>query len=239
MVKRMLPFNYQNLLDRCLHARRRLIQSLLIKDYVEKHRIRKLQIGTGPNLLEGWLNTDAHPGQKGVVFLDARKPFPIGDGVFDYVFSEHQIEHLSFGQGIFMLREVNRILKPHGRIRIATPNLQTLTRLCSAKKKNRLQKKYIDWLFDTSRVLPEMSGHGRTGCFVLNNAFRNWGHQFLYDPETLRKVMVSAGFKEITSHLPGESDDVALRNIESHARSVGVDEEIDRFETMVFEGRIA
>jgi len=236
----MLPFKYRNVVDRYLHARRR---SYLIKEYVEKHRVRKLQIGSGPNLLEGWLNTDgplnadAREGQKGVVFLDARKPFPIGDGLFDYAFSEHQIEHLSFGEGVFMLREVNRILKPRGRIRIATPNLQTLVRLYSAKKKSRLQKRYVDWLFDNSKILPEMSGHGRTGCFVLNNAFRNWDHQFIYDPETLHEVMVSAGFEEITPHLPGESDDLALRNIESHARSVGGDKEIDRFETMVFEGR--
>ena len=241
MVKRMLAFNYRNVLDRYRQARRQSIQSYRIKDYLEKHRIRKLQIGTGPNLLEGWLNTDADtdadPGQKRVVFLDARKPFPIGDDVFDYVFSEHQIEHLSFGEGIFMLREVNRILKPHGRIRIATPNLQTLVRLYSAKKKSRLQKKYIDWLFDKSKIMAEMSGHGRTGCIVINNAFRNWGHQFIYDAETLREVMVSTGFEEITSHLPGKSDDVVLRNIESHARSVGGDKEIDRFETMIFEGR--
>jgi predicted SAM-dependent methyltransferase len=236
MVKRVLSFNYRAVLVHYLHTRRRLKQSYMIADYVKKHRIRKLQIGTGPNLLEGWLNTDMHPENKGVVFLDARKIFPIGDGVFDYVFSEHQIEHLSFGQGIFMLREINRILKPNGRIRIATPNLQTLIRLYSARRKSRLQKKYIDWLFDSSLILPEMTGYDRSACFVINNAFRNWGHQFLYDPGTMRKVMTKAGFVSIRSYLPGESDDAVFRNVESHARAVKGDKKIDKFETMVFEG---
>lgn len=226
--------------DDYLITRSRLIRSYTIAEYLKKHRIRKLQIGAGDNVLKGWLNADLLPKSEQVVFLDARRPFPMKDGVFDYVFSEHQIEHLHFKEALFMLREINRILRPNGKVRIATPDLATLIRIYSSLKRNPMKKKYVKWISDTGRnmFLPEAVGYGNSECFVLNNAFRNWGHQFLYDRATLRAVMANAGFVEINSYLPGESDDEVFRNIESHGRAIG-NEDVNRFETMVLEGRRA
>jgi predicted SAM-dependent methyltransferase len=54
--------------------------------------------------------------------------------VFDYVFSEHMIEHVSYAEGLLMLRECLRVLKPGGRIRIATPSLEVLLDLYKPSK---------------------------------------------------------------------------------------------------------
>ena len=198
--------------------------------------MRKLQIGAGRNVLQDWLNADNWPISRQVVFLDARKPFPIKDQVFDYVFSEHQIEHLHFKEGLFMLREISRILKPNGKVRIATPNLATLVQLYSSLNKSPMEKKFVKWIID--RNLPDMAVYGNEECFVVNNAFRNWGHRFIYDPALLHVAMATAGFVGITSHLAGESDDEVFQNIESHGRATG-DEDMNKFETMVLEGRRA
>ena len=214
----------------------RLTRSNAIRDYLMKNRIRKLHIGAGPCVMEGWLNVDLYPVSDRVIYLDARQPFPIEDSVFDYVFSEHQIEHLTFKEGMSMLREINRILKPRGKVRIATPDLSRLVRLYTSTRTNEAGKKYQSWIM--RKFLPEMRVYGNQKCFVLNNAFRNWGHEFVYDRSTLRVAMKMCGFVNITDHTPGESDDELLQGLENHGKVIG-SEAMNLFETMVLEARRA
>lgn len=203
----------------------------IIRNYLASTEIRKLQIGAGPTSIDGWLSTDIAPRSDGIVFLDATKPFPFDDRVFDYVYSEHMIEHVSWQDGLFMLRECRRILKPGGTIRIATPDLEVLLSLYGGDE-NPSGEKYIRWVTDS--FLAPLNVY--RASFVINNAFRNWGHQFLYDGTLMEMAMREAGFADISRHAPGESEHEALRGIESHGKNVA-DEEMACFETMVFEGR--
>jgi len=76
-----------------------------IRNYLNASKTRKLQLGCGSNLLTGWLNTTLYPFDKGSVFMDVTLPFPMPDSSFDYIFSEHMIEHLEFEQAAWMLSE--------------------------------------------------------------------------------------------------------------------------------------
>ena len=89
-----------------------------MREYVQTHVVRKLQIGAGDSRLVGWLNTDIER-KEGLLYLDASQPFPLEDGSFHYVFSEHVIEHLSYDDGMKMLSESyrRRIFPPGARIR--------------------------------------------------------------------------------------------------------------------------
>lgn len=207
------------------------VRSRAVERYLRTHQVPKLQIGAGPNTLIGWLNTDAVPTSREILYLDATKPFPFKDSTFDYVFSEHLIEHLTYSEGLFMLRECYRVLKPGGRIRIATPDLETLIGLY-AQEKSELQQRYINWIVDI--FLTEIGIYRES--FVINAAFRRFGHQFIYDHGTLESAMEEVGFVDVISYAPGETDDEAFRGIESHGRAIG-DEDINRFETMVLEAR--
>lgn len=206
-----------------------LVRAHAIDRYLASHHVRKLQIGAGGNLLEGWLNTDLYPVCRDVVFLDATKPFPFEDATFDCVFSEHQIEHMTYNQGLYMLYESLRVLKPGGKIRLATPDLEIIVGLTRAR--SSLQRRYIEWKVDTR--LPEVGVY--RASFVINDAFNNYGHQFIYDYETLRGAMEQAGFVDIARHNPGESDDANLRGVESH-HHLTKEPELTRFETMVLQG---
>lgn len=197
--------------------------------YFQSHTTRKLQIGAQENIMPGWLNTDLEPVDGRVVFLDARQPFPFEDSIFDYVFSEHCIEHMTYADGLLALRECYRVLKPGGRIRVATPNLNTIVSLCD-RRASEMQQRYMKWYIDT--FTPEFPSYAPS--FVVNNCFRLWGHQFLYDPETLGAALESAGFRDLCWFAPGESGDENLRGIEGHGRRVG--EDMNRLETMVVEG---
>ena len=201
-----------------------------VPQYLQSHTVRKLQIGSGPNHIPGWLTTDIVPRSNDVVYLDATQPFPMADGTFDYVFSEHLIEHISWQNGLRMLRECRRVLNPGGIVRIATPDLAVMLGLYR-EDRDALADRYIEWI--TDRFLPDIEMY--KASFVINNAFRNWGHQFLYDEELLEMAMRQAGFTDIVRFAPGESAHTDLRGIEMHGVAVDNDE-MNAFETMVFEG---
>ena len=204
-------------------------RSRTIRKYLTTHGIKKLQLGAGPIFLEGWLNTDLDPRAPGVLFLDSSKRLSFSDSNFDYIFSEHHFEQLEYRQGLLMLRECFRVLKPGGRIRIATPSLDTVIAL-HTEDKTSMQEQYIEWI--TKYFLPEIDEY--RDCFVINNAFHGYGHRFLYDEGTLRRALEKAGFVGITRYKPGESDNENLRGIETHGRAVD-NEPMNRFETMVLE----
>jgi len=212
---------------RSLVSRRRQIAA-----YLAAHPVRKLQLGTSHTPLPGWLNTDLVPESADVAYLDATRTFPFEDNTFDYIACEHMVEHIDHPGAMIMLRDSFRVLKPGGRIRIATPNLRVLVGLL-ALETTPAQNAYVDFIVKILEPQP-------VDCqpvFVLNNAFRAWGHQFLYDPETLKATMARCGFADLKNFTPGISDDPNLRGIEAHGREIG-NEAINAFETFIIEGQV-
>jgi len=203
--------------------RRRIVQN-----YVATHPVRKLQLGSGLKLLDGWLNTDCSLVFKSPCFLDVTREFPIDDAQFDFVFTEHLIEHLTFKEGQNLLRESFRVLKPGGKIRVACPDLMKVIGLYTAPKTDA-REQYIKHCVDSS--LADIGVYGE--CFVINNAVRNWGHKFLYDEPTMRLAMERVGFKDAVRCDVCVSTDPALQKLESF----GPGYEAKVYETIVMEAR--
>lgn len=195
---------------------RRLIQGVdnrLIKKYLSTHDVRKIQLGSGSNHLEGWLNTNYYPKSNKVVHVDATRRFPFDDNTFDFVYSEHMIEHIPFDKGAILLAESYRVLKPGGSLRIVTPDFQFLIDLYN-KNKTELQQEYIK----TATKMFIKNAPYNADIFVINNFFRDWGHQFIYDAETLKKSFSTAGFRNVAQYALNESPEPALANLAHEAR---------------------
>lgn len=193
------------------------VNDRVIRQYFLDHDVRKLHLGCGKNVLDGWLNTDVLSRRRDVRYLDAAKRFPLSNkDKFDYVFSEHLIEHLPFPKGFAMLKECYRILKPGGKIRITAPDLAFLINIYR-EDKSALEEEYIAWT--TERLRPPPCSHPPScESFIVNDFMRNWGHQFIYDERTLSFALGSAGFSDVARCELNSSDDEALRGIENESR---------------------
>jgi predicted SAM-dependent methyltransferase len=197
----------------------------ILDAYMANEPVKRLQVGAGRMKLEGWLNTDIEP-QPGEVFLDAGVVFPFPDKTFKYVYGEQVIEHLTYQEAQVFVRESFRVLAPGGRIRLATPDLLLLIALFNPEK-TPTQKKVLDFHVRTNKLsttpLPETAWFNR-----LNHA---WGHQFLYDPQSLTATLDAAGFTSVTHVKLGESDAPDLQNIEMHWHVGGkeIDEATSQF----------
>ena len=171
----------------------------------------KLNIGAGDNPLAGWHNTDLHPQSPEVERLDATRPFPYMDETFDRVFTEHMIEHVPYAAGRAMLAECHRVLKPGGRIRVSTPDLEFLWSLMY--NPTELTERYVTWAcreFNPAEpVRPET---------VINNFVRAWGHHHVYSRESLGFALRDAGFTNQRIFEIAVSDDPAFIGLENSSR---------------------
>ncbi len=199
-----------------------LKSSRIIEEYLLKSTEPKLQIGCGHNLHEGWLNTDLNYSEElNIAFLDAGKTFPFNNETFVYVYSEHIFEYLTLEESLNMLNESYRVLKPGGYIRIATPDLDFLIKLYLYKTLP-VHQNYVKWssgmFYNSANRLtndPKL-----LTVYVINNFFKDWGHQVIHNFDTIKDLLLKAGFRNITKEKMGKSNIPELVDMEKHGKVI-------------------
>lgn len=159
-----------------------------------------LHLGAGQHIIPGWVNVDArrNPGIDRVI--DLRRRLPFQDESVRYVFSEHVIEHFDYYNEIpGLLKEIHRILKSGGAIRIVVPNAEKCVEFYCRKDRN---------LFS---FLPATINTPMEGLALIFTSFGY--HQFAYDFETLCLALKNAGFDDVYE-TPYLSSSIALLNQE-------------------------
>ena len=160
-----------------------------------------LHLGCGPRHLPGWINIDLFPTiPMPDVLLDVEHPLMLKEGSVDYIFTEDLIEHLSLAGAKSLVRECARVLKPGGVLRIGTPDLQSFIRA------------YLDQSQGDLAFYKDCCGV-ETFAEMFNAGMRAWGHTFIYDEETLSRILKSNG---LTTTRKGfnETDSDVLRGLD-------------------------
>ena len=194
-----------------------------------------LHIGCGENILDNWYNTDIFPTDNRVRFQDATQPFSFEDESFGFIFCEHLFEHIPYFYGVGMLKECCRVLKPGGVFRISLPTLNFLSRLWTAQDDEDIRD-YIDWSLkrhDKSGCAETIKGS--KVCFVINNFYRMWGHEMIYDEETIIEMLKNAGFSEVKKVPNNDSEYPELKTVNGHGKDIG--EKYNEIETTTFEAK--
>jgi predicted SAM-dependent methyltransferase len=183
------------------------VRQRAIRRYLATTQEPALQIGSGPKRIDGWLNSDLISGD---IHLDLEARLPFSDGTLAYVFGEHVIGSLSEHGGEELMKELFRVLRPGGVLRLTTPDLRKLIAIY-------LDDNPVVSLADYASYLDRETGkeHPR-GCQVFNDAVRLWGIRFTYDADDLVAKLSAIGFDPVHVVEPGESDHAVLRGLEQH-----------------------
>lgn len=222
----------KRLLQKKLKERNRnKISEKIFNEYLKSNSLKKLHLGAGTNLLDEWLNTDISYNNE-VAFLNAADIFPFKNDTFDYVFSEHLIEHLNFDQQIIMLKESYRVLKVGGKVRVVTPNFDFLISLY--KNKTEINRNYINWTYENflQKRAFKTDEYRSNAIFVINNFMRDWGHKFIHNKESIIYMLSNIGFTNIKEEEINKSENRELSGIEQHGGVIP--KEFNEIESMVF-----
>ena len=186
-----------------------LIRPYKIYLYTRSREIKKLHIGCGPHIIDGWLNADFIRGE---IFIDAKNKLPFKSNTFDIIFNDHFLEHLEYRDELpKFLKDCIRILKPGGIISIGVPDTEIV--LISYVKGD-------DTYFNLAKKLWHPSWC-QTKMEHINYHFRQDGeHKFAYDFETLKKVLSEKGFVEIEKREFNQSKFAEL-NVSREERRMG------------------
>lgn len=157
---------------------------------------------------DGWLNTDFIFTRLPVGFVcedwrtgryilrqDAGHRWPFEDNSFEAVYSEHMFEHILPMDGSTFLKEMYRVLKPGGVLRVTTPDLEKYLM-------GYVNRKTDPFLQQHAARFPPMGklGPPYTAATVVNNIFRNYEHRWVYDFEEFAAVAVHAGIPRSAVH---------------------------------------
>ena len=209
---RRLPHNLSRFLriyHYALHGH--VLRAVTVRRYLGSTDQPRLQLGSGPNLLDGWLNSDLVHGD---IFVNVTRRLPLGDATLAYLYSEHMIEHIPEEAGERLLGEAHRVLRPGGVLRITTPDLRKVITIYEDDNPAVSLEEYLRFLDET---LPNQP-HPRAAQ-MLNTYMRAWGHSYVYDEDDLTAKLRQAGFSQVTRVEPGESEHELLRGLESHEPS--------------------
>lgn len=179
----------------------------------------KINIGCGRELKRGWINADNtkkkktlewHPSQRALGFIielfDATERWPYDDNVFDYVLSEHMIEHVPEKKGLFLLQEAYRTLKPGGVIRIACPERERFEKL-RGQDSHSYVKEYFKIIFKRT---PKKGAANN----VVDRTLNAQGHVWVPTTNQLINQIKKAGFKNVKEVEYGVSEHKELNGIE-------------------------
>lgn len=181
----------------------------------------RLHLGCGSTVVPGWENIDKSPSvvlarvpalrrtlaaagvltadqanarfPPGIIRADVRRGLAYGDGVASFVYSSHMIEHMARSQGLQLVRECCRVLEPGGMLRLATPDLSAMVE-SYGQGWSRAGEPAADAFMGGLGHFVEQPGSRLGG--VLRRLFTA-PHQWLYDAESLTRLLEEGGFVDV------------------------------------------
>ena len=161
-----------------------------------------ITLGCGALAIPGWTNFDIQKNLN-VTKHDLRRPLPLEPHSIDFAFSEHFLEHLDRIEGLRLISEVHRVLKPGGVFRLCVPDL------------HKSVNDYLDWkLNGRDSIDIPVVWEPKTPCQMLNESLREWGHKYMYDADELHAAFEYVGFSSIVGLPYRKSNHAELCNRE-------------------------
>ncbi|OEU66769.1 MAG: hypothetical protein BBJ57_13680 [Desulfobacterales bacterium PC51MH44] len=136
-------------------------------------------------------------GKHHFIHHDLAYGLPLADGVVDFLYSSHFIEHLFRKDAAHLLRESYRVLKPGGTIRISIPDLEYALSLYKAGEKEKMLSAYF---------------------FVEDDNSYYARHKYMWDYDMIADALCQAGFQGIQrcNYRQGRTPDLEILDNRPH-----------------------
>jgi predicted SAM-dependent methyltransferase len=171
---------------------------------------KKLNLGSFQDTFgSGWTNIDVLnvrpyiPADHLFKQWDLRRGIPYADDSVALIRMSHLIEHLTMEEGKALLREIYRVLRPAGLVRIATPDARTIIRHFIRD----------DMSFFNAVEQPPEYIMAKTQCEKLSMILfsLDYSHRVLYDFDMLKDYLQQAGFSKVFRSVAGFSHSEAMQ----------------------------
>ena len=143
--------------------------------------IRRLHWGCGSITPEGWINSDIEAGPGVDLCCDILDGVPLEDSSIDYISSQHALQNLKIYDQVQALKELRRVLKPGGVLRVSLPDLDL------AIDAYRSQKRQYFVVYDWKTI---------SGNFITQALWYNYT-QTLFTYQFAEELMYKAGFRHV------------------------------------------
>jgi predicted SAM-dependent methyltransferase len=153
--------------------------------------VRRLNWGCGTYPEPGWLNSDQKDGPGIDLSCDIREGLPLPDDAIDYAVTIHALPEVPFSDLVPTLRELHRVLRPGGVLRVSVPDLV------------RGVQAYLDGDRDYFLV-PDDHAESLGGKLVTQLVWYGWTRS-LFTADFLRELLMKAGFSEVRRCRFGET----------------------------------
>ena len=188
-----------------------------------------INLGSGPNGIDGWVNYDwgvlpllgKFPLLRNLMIKikllpsnyaiswpkirlhDLRKRLPMNDNSVDFIYCSHVMEHFEKYETEALLRECKRVLKKNGKVRIVLPDLKKM--VVSYKGADNFCREFFG--FDKDKK------YGLMAYFIR-------GHQWMYDKKSLQSILKKNGFSKVVEckFRRGECPDIERLDYEGHKK---------------------
>ena len=173
-----------------------------------------LQVGSGKNLLPGFLNTDHFISRLVPLGLDIRYPLPFDNERWTGIYAHHIVEHVRYSKAVDFFKEVYRTLKPGGIFRVVVPDAEAVLRLYTIPESERLKR-----LYDILPIGHRDEIEPKTALGMINWVFycgdlAHAAHFCAWDFETMQLVLRDAGFSNVIRVEFGVSRDPKMTGID-------------------------
>lgn len=137
-----------------------------------------LNLGCGPDTIEGADNIDLYAAYPGVIEMDSRKlDFP--DGKYALVVAHQLLEHLPLKEGKAALSEWRRVTKYGGRIVVSVPFIDAMVELIRSAGDPGIMYAVNTWIFGCPEKGPGMEHKAIYSTDLLINCLQDAGWNVL------------------------------------------------------------
>ncbi len=153
--------------------------------------LRRLNWGCGSHVRPGWINTDVKDTPDVDLVADIREGLPLDPDSVDYAVSVHALPELRYEEVVPALRELRRVLKPGGVLRLVLPDLRK-----AIEAYIRGDARYFRLVEDDASTLG--------GRFVTQILWYGYSRT-LFTSDFVAELMSAAGFVDLALCMPHQT----------------------------------